>query len=140
MEVFVHIQDGKPTNQKALDQFYAQLTNGRHLIKSAKANKRSLPQNGYYFAVICEMVKDALRTAGYREVKSKDDAHEIMKALFLKKRIVNEVTDEAIVIPGSTAKLTTTEFSEYIEEIIKWSSEYLGISIPLPNQQSEMFY
>jgi hypothetical protein len=140
MEIICHISDGKITNPKVVRKAFDELKDGKYLIKFTKKNSRSLLQNGYYWAVICEMVRDGLRDAGYREVKTKDDAHEILKTMFLKKRITNEVTDETIVIPGSTAKLTTIEFSEYIEEIIKWAGEYLSIAIPLPNQQSEMFF
>jgi hypothetical protein len=140
MEVVCHISNSEIVNKKAISKAFKELSDGRYVVKIEKKNKRSLNQNQYYWGVVCEMVKDGLRDAGYREVKTKDDAHEIMKALFLKQRIVNELTDEVIEVPGSTAKLTTIEFNNYIEEIIKWAGEYLSIAIPLPNQQSEMFF
>lgn len=137
-EFILHIKEGQITNAKAVRKFFNELQDGRHLVKITSAKKRSLSQNNFYWGVVCELVKDALRDAGYREVKTKDDAHEIMKTLFLKKRIVNEVTDEVIEVPGSTAGLTTVQFMEYIDEITKWAGEYLGLHIPEPASQSTM--
>ena len=42
-------------------------------------------------------------------------------------------------IPGmytitSTAKLTKDEFSEYIESIKQWASEFLSVYIPSPDE------
>lgn len=101
--------------------------------------KRTDKQNAYYWSTVVPMVKDGLRDAGYNDVKSNEDAHEILKHLFLKKKYSSDLQDTEIVIAGSTAKLKTIEFNEYLEEIWKWASEYLSINIPEPGSQSEMF-
>jgi len=73
-------------------------------------------------------------------VKDNNDAHEVLKHLFLKKKIVNKETGELITeIAGSTAKLTTVEFNFFIEEIIKFGAEFLKIAIPYPNESIVMF-
>lgn len=138
-EFVLHINDGTITNTGAVRKFFNELRDGKYLVKITSIKRRSLSQNNFYWAVVCELVKDALREAGYQEVKTKDDAHEIMKTLFLKKKIVNVNTDEVIEIPGSTAELTTVKFMEYIEEISKWAAEYLGLVIPEPSSQSKLF-
>lgn len=46
---------------------------------------------------------------------------------------------EVIDVPGSTTKLTTIEFSEYVERINQFSSMYLGVVIPDPNQELTMY-
>lgn len=80
------------------------------------------------------MVRDALNDAGYREVKTPEDAHEILKNLFLRKKKYNRKNGRTKEIAGSTATLTTVEFNTYVEEIIQWAAEYLSIQIPLPNE------
>ena len=37
---------------------------------------------------------------------------------------------EALAVPDTTTTLTKIGFSEYIEKIAQWCSEYLGIIIP----------
>lgn len=79
---------------------------------------RSLSQNRYYWGVIIEILSDSF---GY----DKEEMHEALKFKFLKK---HEDTD--LVTVGSTAKLTTAEFTEYIDEVIRWSSTEYQIVIP----------
>lgn len=138
-EFILHIEDATIVNTGAVRKFFNELRDGKYLVKITSIKRRSLNQNAFYWSVVCELVKDALREAGYREVKTKDDAHEIMKTLFLKKKVVNELTDEVIEIPGSTAELTTVQFIEYIGQIQQWASEYLGLVLPEPSSQSKLF-
>lgn len=85
------------------------------------------------------MVKDGLREIGYNEVRTNDDAHEVLKHLFLKKNYANESTGEVITVPGSTANLKTYEFNQFLEDIWQWAATYLNIQIPQPNEQTQMF-
>jgi hypothetical protein len=130
----VYIEDGRVTNPVVIRKQFSELKDGVYQVKISTRKQRSLPQNAYYWGVICDMVKQGLYEAGYRSVKTSDNAHEVMKNLFLKKRIVNEDTGEVIETIGSTASLTTEAFIIYVEEIIQWAAEYLGIEIPLPNE------
>jgi len=98
-------------------------------------NRRSNPQNAYLWGVVYPLVKDGLIDAGFDEFKQDFDCemtHELCKFRFLKKDIVNE-DGEVIETLGSTAKLTTVQFMEYLGNIQKWSSEYLQIFIPDPD-------
>ena len=85
------------------------------------------------------MKKKGLYDAGYDEVTTNDDAHEVMKHIHLRKRIVSKQTGDVIDISNSSAKLSIPEFNIYIEAICKWASEYLGIVIPEPNDQLAEF-
>jgi lipopolysaccharide export system permease protein len=49
---------------------------------------------------------------------------------------VNKETGECIVERLTSSDLTTTQFCEYILEIQKWGSEFLGIDIPSPNEEN----
>lgn len=64
-----------------------------------------------------------------------EECHEICKGLFLKKEKVNEKTGTIFQYVASTTELTTTEFSGYVDSIIKFASEEFGITLPLPNEQ-----
>ena len=79
---------------------------------------RSLNQNRYYWSVIIEILSDYF---GYE----KEEMHEALKFKFLKK---HEDTD--LVTVGSTAKLSTAEFTEYIDEIVRWASTEYQVVIP----------
>ena len=41
--------------------------------------------------------------------------------------------------PGSTAKLTTVEFMELIDKLVKWAIEELNITLPSPQEQIKIF-
>ena len=79
---------------------------------------RSLSQNKYYWGVIMEILSNNF---GY----DREEMHEALKFKFLKKH-----GDTDLVTVGSTAKLSTAEFTEYIDEIIRWSSVEYQVVIP----------
>lgn len=138
-QVFIYLQQNRVVNKNAIRQAFYELNDGRYLLTIDSANKRTLPQNAYYHGCVVPLVRDGLRDVGYREIKTVEDAHEVLKSLFLKKNVANESTGEVIEITGSTAKLTTIEFNEFIDSIIQWASEFLNIQIPLPGEAITMF-
>ena len=79
---------------------------------------RSLSQNKYYWGVIIEILSDYF---GY----DKEEMHEALKFKLLKR---HEDTD--LVTVGSTAKLSTAGFTEYIDDIIRWASTEYQVVIP----------
>ena len=88
--------------------------------------ERSKDQNAYYWAVIVKMISDE---TGYE----KNEVHELLAAHFIgtKKIKIGGLEKE---VYKSTAKLTTTDFMGYIEEIQRWSAEKLNLYIPDPNE------
>ena len=139
MEHIIHITDGEITNKSVIRNAFKSLTSGRYLVKITKSNKRSLNQNAYYHGVVVPLVMTGLKDVGYSDIKSNEDAHEVLKYLFLKKKIGNVDTGEVIELLGSTAKLTTTEFMTFISDVQQWAAEFLNIQIPDPNEQIELF-
>lgn len=99
-------------------------------------SKRSDPQNRYYWAGVVPIVCRGLNDVGYRINEA--ETHEYLKATFLKDSIVNELTGELLPMIGSTRKLTTVEFMEYIQDIQRWAAEFLGVDIPDPCEQTEI--
>lgn len=127
MEFFAEILNGKFKN-------VIHISDGRYCVKIEKKNRRSLPQNAYYHSVIVPEIKRGMYEIGYDEI-STTEVHEFIKARFLQKEVINKKTGEVLLVPGSTAKLTTIEFNEFIEKCQRFASEFLSVVIPDPNQQ-----
>ena len=131
MEFFGTIKQGAFTNVIPLDD-------GRYFVTIKKKNNRSLPQNAYYHGCIVPEIKRGMYEIGYDEI-STNQVHELLKAKFLQKEIINKHDGEVILVPGSTATLTTIEFNEFIEKCQKFAAEYLGIVIADPNTQVSLW-
>lgn len=139
IQFFLHIKDGKVYNRDMVATAFKSLQDGRYFVKIAANKNRSNPQNRYYHGCMLPMVLEGLQDAGFNEIKDVATVHELLKKMFLERKLVSEKTGDEIIIPGSTAKLSTTEFNVFIDEVIRWASEYLSIQIPLPNEQMDIF-
>lgn len=136
-EFFLHIKDGQIANKRTVASQFA-LPDGTYLITIKSKKQRSVQQNRFWWGALLPLVKIGLNDAGYSEVKTNEDAHEVIKAIFLKKHISNS-DGLALEMAGSTAELTTIEFNELIDNVQKWAAEFLNIQIPSPNEQVVMF-
>lgn len=87
------------------------------LILQKERNARTLSQNAYYWGVIIEILGNHF---GYEP----DEMHEALKFKFLKKH------EDILVTVGSTAKLSTIEFGEYLDRVMEWAAKDYGIYIP----------
>ena len=101
---------------------------------NVEGKKRSVQQNHYYYGVVVGLVQEALLSE-WGETLTKEEVHELLKQNCNWKEVVNSETGESIKIAQSTADLSTTEFEEYTERCRRFAAEYLGTSIPLPNEQ-----
>jgi len=66
---------------------------------------------------------------------SKDEMLAIVKFKFLKASKADETTGEVYEYLKGTSELTTTEFSVFMDDLIKWSAESLNVVLPIPNEQ-----
>ncbi len=107
------------------------------LVVKRRAKTRSGDQNAYYWGVVVHLVMEGLNDLGHDVTQ--EDTHDFLKGQFNAREVVNEATGEVVKVPRSTTELSTAEFSEYVERISKWAGEWLGISIPLPNEQQTIF-
>jgi len=131
MECFLDVVNGRLKN-------VIPIADGRYHFTIKKKNNRSLPQNAYYHGCIVPEIKRGMYEIGYDEI-STNQVHELLKAKFLQKEIINKHDGEVILVPGSTATLTTIEFNEFIEKCQKFAAEYLGIVIADPNTQVSLW-
>ena len=133
-EFMLHINEGYITNKKGIYHHIKDLKDGSYFVSIKSRKNRSVQQNRYWWSCLIPLVKQGLNDIGYNEVKTNEEAHEVIKSLFLKKYIDNG-TETALEMSGSTTDLTTIEFNELIANVQQWASEFLGIVIPDPNQQ-----
>lgn len=133
MEFIIEKQENKLwRNIKAYKQYLNDLPPGRYKVIIEQEDKRSLNQNSWIHAILPEIVM-GLRDAGYSEVKTPEDAKDVIKSLFFKKEVTNGT--ETIEVIQGTSKTSKLDFTSKAEEIIRWASEYLGIDVSPPNEQ-----
>lgn len=90
---------------------------------------RSQRQNAFYFGVVVAALKAFLNDQG--EMVDTDEAHNLMKAKFLRRAIIHHGTGEFIgQAIRSTAKLDVPEMSKYIQDCIDWQYDMFGIILP----------
>lgn len=125
-------------NKKGLSDFVSAIDNMEVVLTIEKRKKkRTLSQNSYYFSVVVPMIRSRFVDLGHDV--DMNETHEFLKGRFNKIDIVDEATGEIYTFPRSTAELTTAEFIEYIDRVVLFASEALGVIIPLPNTQTELF-
>ncbi len=88
------------------------------LTLKKERHSRTLSQNAYYWGVVIEILSEHF---GYEP----DEMHEALKIKFLKKH-----EDSNLVTVSSTAKLSTEEFGEYLDKIMRWAATEYQCYIP----------
>lgn len=131
---------------KRIGIYVSKLAAGTYKFTIEKGKRKTPPQHRYYFGGVCGFVKDVLRDCGYNEIKTNEDAHQVLKQLFLKEPIVNDdgepllnAKGEPVYKVGSTKKMSTLEMNEYIEDIAQWLAEKHQAVLPAPNEQGKIF-
>lgn len=135
--IIVNISDGIQ-NKKTVKAFFDSLPDGRYLLTADSTKKRTLPQNAYLHGVLIPEFKNAIRNAGYDEMRSDEQAKQLMKQMFLKRSVTNINTGEVLEYVEDTHNLKTVEFNVLIEDVIKFCAETLNYIIHFPNEQMEM--
>lgn len=129
----LRIREGKIDNPGAVKKLFDELQDGKYLIEIGQHNKRSDPQNKYYWAVCVPMVQEGMKDLGNEFTK--EEVHDFLKKEFNFSEVVNPETGEVKQVPRSTTLLNKEAFSNYIESIQRWAAEWLHIVIPDPGQQ-----
>lgn len=94
---------------------------------------RSYLQNRYYWGVVIELLFAAFYECGYRTTR--EEVHEMLKLRFLLREILSPGGEIIGHFVGSTAKLSTIEFMDYVARIQEWALETFTLIIPDPNEQ-----
>lgn len=134
----VTIESCKITTMTPFVKMLWGLKDGRYKIEANTYSQRTLPQNRYYWGLVIPMIQQGLKDMG-TEV-NKEEVHEFLKSRFNYQEVINKGTGEYVTIPKSTAGLNKEQFSQYIEKIQQFASEFLNIVIPDPNTQMAIEY
>lgn len=86
-EFIINKSDGKLAKE-SLEGYLEAIEDGRYKVIVEKANKRTLNQNSWFHAALPE-IQRGLYDAGYNDVKTPEDAKDVVKSLFFKKPITN---------------------------------------------------
>lgn len=136
--IIVNLIGGIVQNRKPVTVLFQSLKDGKYLLEISGANKRSNPQNRYYWGLVIPMIQKGIEDMGTE--LTKEETHDFLKARFNASDLVNEETGEAISIPKSTTGLSKEQFGEYIGKIQRFAAEFLQMVIPDPGVQTEMSY
>lgn len=138
-EVVIHKEDRKVVNKKQLIAFIEELTTGKWLLKAERKDKRSNQQNKYLHGCMLPIIRDALKDAGWNNIKTIEDAKDYVKVKFLKYDLVNEQTGEVQEMYRNTSALTKLQFMELVQDVQIWLLDMFGIDLPMPGKQARMF-
>lgn len=122
------VQGGKLAldSRDAFARFVARLDGKRVTVSVQKFRKqRSLAQQSWYWGVLIPILAEHL---GY----DKDDLHEALKMKFLRVKL-----DDDLETVKSSAKLTTEEYSRWMEDCQRLAAEY-GVDVPMPNEAVDL--
>ena len=135
VEIESKVLNGKLEKNRDLISEVIQSLEGKDIvitIEKKKRKKRSNPQNSFYWSVVLPM----MQTGFYNNLGEHvgiQEAHEFLKGRFLFREVVNQELGEVIKLSKSTTELSTIEWETYMDQIRAFSTEFLGIQIPLPN-------
>lgn len=128
------------SNTQLLFEYLSAAPAGNYKITIEKSDKRTNPMNNYFHGVLVPEFKQALIGVGYDEIKTDDQAKEIIKRMFLTDRVTNSETGEVLEYTKNTRDLTKEEMSNLFDEVIKFAAEKMdGYQIPYPNEQLNMY-
>jgi hypothetical protein len=88
---------------------------------------RSLDQNAWLWGVALPMIADDI---GYDKHE-----HELLHYELLAERFGRVERPGGLVLPRRTSsKMTTAEFSEYMEWLVRFAATKFGVTLPLPGE------
>jgi hypothetical protein len=140
ISILSRVEDGQLKRNSKLVRSAIEHFEGKEIeIKiSRKYPTRSIPQNKFYWGSIIPQFQELIND-NWREIKSSEETHEILKFSCNYDEKVNEETGEIIRIPKSTTELTTTGFMDYHQKLRQLAMDYFNTVLHEPNEQLEIF-
>lgn len=108
-------------NKEYLNNFLKGMPDGQYLVIDIEKRKRlrSNQQNAMYWAYVIPAISSE---TGHTH----EELHFFFKRKFLPKQYI-KIGNTRILAEPSTTKLTTKEFMDYVEQIMVWSAQELGM-------------
>jgi hypothetical protein len=95
--------------------------------KVVKTRGRTEKENRYYWGVPVDILSEFF---GYE----KEETHEVLLAEYTKQRYGDRRPHEPPAKIVRSSKMTTVEFEDYMDWIIRWAAIEFAIMIPKPNE------
>ena len=99
--------------------------------------KRSNPQNKYYWGVVVFLITKTISDMG--NLWTAEDTHLYLRNKFLLESVPVNDSGEFIDRAKSTTELATFEMETYLEQVRAWAAQTLGVVVPLPNEDLQLF-
>ena len=99
-------------------------------------DRRSSPQNRYYWGVVVPAIHKGLRDGGMEITRQ--GTHDLLKFRFLKEEHPVGKDGEFVTLIPSTSDLDVEQFIAYTDACIRFAAEYLNTRIPGPGEQGEL--
>lgn len=120
-----------PEHKRMLINYIKHLDGLHHVDIHPARDPHTDPQRRYYRGVVTHAVAQGLREA-WGERVDPDGAHDFLRGKFLRRAIADgngEVVDYRIL---STTELDKSQFSGYLDEVIRFAAEHLSVEVPPP--------
>ncbi len=122
----VQIEDGRMVGAESFEKYVDTRKDGRYNIEIYKPRKNKTPEQlGYYFAVILPMFADYYGC-------DDNEAHEVLKSLLLRKKIVSKEKKVVEIVLG-LSDLDKVQTINYIDRCIRFLAIKCEIVVPPPN-------
>lgn len=141
------VKDGKISLPKRMREEIIRCFDG-HSIQveiKRKRKRRSTVQNAYYWSVCLPEILQGMVDLGNEKLQVGNHEHIESVHFYMKHQLLSNgetfIDTDGVEhkLEPSTSKLTTVEFEEYLDRVRQWAAEYLGVVIPLPNEQTNIF-
>jgi hypothetical protein len=131
METFEITKQDNRYDARPLLNYLAEAKNGTYRVEITRVlSKRTNAQNRYLWKIVYPILRAGLNAEGW-DFSDDEELHEYLKMLYAGKKVLNVVTGEYVVLPGSTRKMDTAQFSAYIDKL-KEVAECVHVTIPDP--------
>ena len=121
-------------------QLIDMILNGRDECKvvitiSENSEPKTNQQLKYYFGVVIPYCQLGFKALGWLLDKGRTDFE--LRMMFHKEEVPNTATGEIKSYPASLSKCSKESLSEFIESVIRFASEELGVAIPPPGETAK---
>lgn len=131
METFEVTKQDNRFDPRPLLNYLSNAKNGTYRVEVSRiVGKRTSQQNRYLWKIVYPILRAALNAEGWG-FSDNEELHEYLKMLYAGKKVLNVVTGEYVVLPGSTRKMDKEQFSAYIDKL-KELAQFLDVVIPDP--------
>jgi hypothetical protein len=141
LEITTWIKNGKFTTNTEIIKDFCKAWNDCLITVTLhkKRNKRSNPQNSYYWSVIIPILQNGFKVE-WGEIHTKQEVHEFLLTNFNFEEIVIEETGEILRKVRRSKDNDTKQQEDYHSKCRQFIKEYFNVDVPLPEKQVKVSF